>query len=107
VAAAGNSASNSNNDATPLYPASYDVPNIIAVAATTRTDGLAWFSNFGQRTVHLRAPGTDILSTYLPDSSPVITGYQGLSGTSMATPHVSGITALIEARHPAWDWKAI
>jgi subtilisin family serine protease len=76
VAAAGNSASNSDNDAAPHYPSSYDVPNIIAVAATTRTDGLAWFSNVGRRTVHLGAPGMDILSTYLPESSPVIAGYQ-------------------------------
>jgi subtilisin family serine protease len=60
VAAAGNSAS--NNDVTPSYPASFNAPNVLAVAATNNADQLASFSNFGT-SVHLAAPGVDILST--------------------------------------------
>ena len=61
IAAAGNNAS--NNDATPFYPAGYFLPNVISVAATTRTDALASFSNFGRQTVELGAPGASLLST--------------------------------------------
>ncbi len=93
VAAAGNASS--NNDVTPAYPASYDLPNIIAVAASDPNDNLAYFSNFGVNSVDLAAPGTDILSTF-PGA-----GYGYLSGTSMATPHVSGAVALIMGRFPA------
>jgi serine protease len=87
VAAAGNAAS--NNDTTPSYPASYSAPNIVAVAATDNNDGLASFSNYGAASVHLGAPGVDVLSAQ-PGNL-----YQYLSGTSMATPHVSGAAALI------------
>jgi subtilisin family serine protease len=87
VAAAGNASS--NNDSTPFYPASYNLPNVVSVAATDETDGLASFSNYGGTTVHLGAPGNNIYST-LPGSA-----YGYLSGTSMATPHVSGAAALI------------
>jgi subtilisin family serine protease len=61
VAAAGNEGT--DNDATPSYPASYNLPNIIAVAATDQNDNLAWFSNYGKNSVHGAAPGTDIYST--------------------------------------------
>jgi subtilisin family serine protease len=87
VAAAGNSSS--SLDLFPTYPASYVAPNMVTVAATTNTDSLASFSNFGALSVHLGAPGVNILST-LPNNS-----YGYYSGTSMATPHVSGAAMLV------------
>ena len=99
IAAAGNN--NSDNDATPFYPAGYYLPNVIAVAATTRTDSRASFSNFGRHTVALGAPGDTILST-TPNNT-----YSFFSGTSMATPHVTGVAALLKAQDPTRDWRAI
>jgi thermitase len=92
VAAAGNNSS--NNDRWPHYPSNYNLPNVVSVAALDRTDGLASFSNFGLKTVHVAAPGKEILSTWLSDN------YREASGTSMATPYVSGIAALIVANEP-------
>lgn len=92
VAAAGNDGS--NNDKRPHYPSNYDLPNVISVAALDRNDKLASFSNFGTGTVHIAAPGKDILSTWLNND------YREASGTSMATPYVSGVAALIIANEP-------
>jgi subtilisin family serine protease len=94
VAACGND--NNNNDATSLVPASYEFDNIIAVAATDRTDAKASFSNFGGSTVHLGAPGSPIFSTWNGSDS----DYRYLDGTSMAAPFVAGACALIWARYP-------
>jgi len=91
-----------NNDVTPIYPASYNLNNIIAVAATDHNDSLAneatWGSNWGLTSVDLAAPGVNILSTV----PPVVYGsdYAYFSGTSMATPHVSGTAALIWSKYP-------
>jgi subtilisin family serine protease len=99
VAAAGNEGR--NNDITPSYPSSYDLPNIISVAATDRHDGLAGFSNYGPTSVDLGAPGHQILST-IPGNH-----YATYSGTSMATPHVSGAAALLFAQFPEFDYYDI
>ncbi len=92
VAAAGNDGS--DNDRRPHYPSNYDLPNVVSVAALDRTDSLASFSNYGIKSVHVAAPGKEILSTWLNDN------YREASGTSMATPYVSGVAALIVANEP-------
>ncbi len=95
AAAAGNSYSNNNTN--PMYPASYDVPNIISVAATNNADDKAWFSNYGTNTVHVGSPGTSICSTY-PNSS-----MARMDGTSMATPIVAGIAAMMLHEKPEFS----
>ncbi|MGZ3748060.1 MAG: S8 family serine peptidase [Pseudobdellovibrionaceae bacterium] len=92
VVAAGNDGN--NNDVGLDYPSSYPIANVISVAATDSTGQMAGFSNFGAKTVHIAAPGVQILSTF-PGNK-----YEKLDGTSMAAPHVSGAAALIKARFP-------
>ncbi|MCA9779626.1 MAG: S8 family serine peptidase [Candidatus Eremiobacteraeota bacterium] len=76
------------------YPATFELPNVISVAATSSKERLASFSNYGDQTVDLAAPGVKILST-VPGG-----GYDTKSGTSMATPHVAGVAGLIAAAYP-------
>ena len=103
VVAAGNDGADNNTLQT--YPCSFDVPNIICVAATNAGDALSYFSNYGKNTVHLGAPGEDILSTVTLDFG--LGGYATFSGTSMATPHVTGAVALIHSLYPGIDWRAV
>ena len=93
IAAAANE--KTDNDITPFYPSSYDLENIIAVAATNHNDTLAPFSNWGLTSVDLGAPGAHIYSTVPGDA------YGYWSGTSMATPHVAGVAALIWSKYPS------
>ncbi len=106
VAAAGNDLL--STDEFPHYPATYDLTSVISVAASDPTDGLAGFSNFGRHTVQIAAPGESILST-LPATNRwgIAGGYGPLNGTSMATPHVAGVAALLKGADPSRDWRAI
>ncbi|MEJ1107171.1 MULTISPECIES: S8 family peptidase [unclassified Kribbella] len=114
VAAAGNSNydlankttdSSSPNDSTPVartinndcLDMPTELPGVITVASTTKTGARSGFSNFGLNKIDVAAPGSSILST-LPGG-----GYGNMSGTSMASPHVAGVAALMKSVHPWWS----
>src|SRR5439155_27108301 len=101
VAAAGNSAQ--DNGVNPIYPASYNLDNIISVAATTRNDDLAFFSNYGSTTVDLGAPGDPIFSCWNGSDS----DYRYFQVTPMAAPHVTGACALLMAHYPNDNYQQI
>ncbi|HXF71886.1 MAG TPA: S8 family peptidase [Actinomycetota bacterium] len=98
-------------DCCPAYPASYDLPNIISVAASNAVDEYAYesgcairtgdpgacsFTNLGHESVDLAAPGVDVRSTYPPGA------YEVLNGTSMAAPYVAGVAGLVKSAHPTY-----
>ncbi|HJQ78965.1 MAG TPA: S8 family serine peptidase, partial [Lacipirellulaceae bacterium] len=104
VAAAGNGdflGFGLNNDVEPFYPASYNLDNIVTVAATDHNDRLAVFSNYGATSVDLAAPGVSILSTTRNNS------YDYSSGTSMAAPHVTGALSLLWDYEPALTYRQV
>jgi subtilisin family serine protease len=101
VAAAGNSGA--NNDTANFYPANYitTYDNMVTVAAVDRNGNLASFSNYGATRVTLGAPGVSILST-TPNNT-----YSTYSGTSMATPQVSGALAVLKDQNPSWNYTQL
>ncbi|EHR68926.1 CARDB domain-containing protein,subtilase family protease [Burkholderiales bacterium JOSHI_001] len=99
VAAGGNFGA--NNDVTDYFPGNFALPNVLSVAATDNRDGLVSFSGYGRRTVHLGAPGVDILSTAPGEA--ILPG----TGTSQSAPHVTGVAALLKAQNPQLDLRAI
>ncbi len=100
VCAAGNDGNNNDGD-DKNYPASYDLDNILAVAASNQSDQLSYYSNYGNETVDLMAPGDYIKSTVLDNT------YNIMSGTSMATPHVTGIAGLLLSINPVLDYAGL
>jgi subtilisin family serine protease len=99
VAAAGNSGQDLDDVSRPSIPASFDLPNILTVAAVDNTGQLASFSNYGETSVDVSAPGVGIASL-IPDYGVNEAGYYYLDGTSMASPHVAAIAALVGSQTP-------
>ncbi len=99
VAAAGNEGL--DNDIFPHYPSGFSMSNMLAVANTTSADGLSSLSNYGVTSVDLGAPGSSIFSS-IPSGN---YGYK--SGTSMASPHVVGVAALLFDYMPQLTWQQV
>lgn len=112
--AAGNGDSNYkgiDNDSTPTYPACYNYDNMLCVANLQCDGTLHYSSNYGATTVHLAAPGSNIYSTSTENdteessnslwgySSPAVSGYEHMTGTSMAAPMVAGVAAMLYSEY--------
>lgn len=112
--AAGNGDSNYkgiDNDSTPTYPACYNYDNMLCVANLQCDGTLHYSSNYGATTVHLAAPGSNIYSTSTGNesdetsyslwgnSSPAVSGYEHMTGTSMAAPMVAGVAAMLYSKY--------
>jgi thermitase len=120
IAAAGNGDEqgkgyDNDSSAKPGFPASYDIDNIISVAAIDANNGLGSFSNWGVKTVDIGAPGVKVFSTIsgggyndtVADLSQFGMGVATWDGTSMATPHVAGAAALYMSAHPGATWSQV
>ncbi len=116
IAAAGNghqgAGYDNDTDKAPGYPASYDIENIVSVAAIDESNNLGKFSNWGLKTVHIGAPGVKVFSTMVGNRySDLVIDLLGIKigwdGTSMATPHVAGAAALYWSTHPEKNWKEV
>lgn len=110
VAAAGNDGT--DNTTKPHYPSNYTLDNVVSVAATDNQGVLARFSNYSLKDVHVAAPGVNILSTvpfeiYDTDEGETPSWYRSYSGTSMATPYVSGVAALMLAANSSLSYADI
>lgn len=99
VAAAGNESS--NNDKRPTIPATIKLDNVVSVGSIDGRGKKSNFSNYGEKSVHIFAPGSEIYST-IPNNK-----YKKMSGTSMATPFVSGVAGLIWANEPNLTYKEV
>jgi subtilisin family serine protease len=116
IAAAGNGHQgvgyDNDTDPKPGVPASYDLDNIVSVAAIDKDNQLGSFSNWGAKTVDLAAPGVAVFSTtvlnHYSDTVVDVGGFTATwDGTSMATPHVAGAAALYWSAHPEKNWKDV
>lgn len=94
-----------DNDREPKFPCNSDHANVICVGSSSFMHRLSGFSNYGDQTVHLTAPGEYVLST--TSANATLNLYDYLSGTSMATPAVTGTAVLLAAQDPSRDWRAI
>lgn len=99
VASAGNDGV--DIDATPHYPASLDLDNILVAGATDRDDQVTAASNYGEETVHVGAPGKEIISTWFDGD------YSSQDGTSMSAGYVSGACALLMGHYSNEDYRLI
>jgi subtilisin family serine protease len=116
VAAAGNGHQgkgyDNDSDAKPGVPASYNIDNIVSVAAIDEKGAMGSFSNWGAKTVHLAAPGVKVFSTTVGQTyndtiinmGPIVATWDG---TSMATPHVAGAAALYWSKHPEMNYAQV
>jgi len=108
ICAAGNDSLDNDSSSGRSYPASFDLTNILSVASINNKGGLSSFSNYGKTTVDLAAPGENILSALPTDwVAQGYSAYEYASGTSMATPHVTGAAALIASLNPSYSATTI
>ena len=104
VAAAGNDAV--DTDAAPHYPSSFELDNIISVAATNNFDELAWFSSYGVNSVDIAAPGDVVISVHKLYAG-FLEDYIWQSGTSLAAPHVTGVAGLVMELQPELSYRQL